>query len=269
MSRPLGFNDSYALGMKDETATRLGIRMISDLRQHPELKIAFTNEFLNRADGWPGLRDRYGLPQENVRGVEHALAYRGLESGAVDVIDLYSTDPEIRYYNLRVLEDDQHYFPAYYAVLLYRTDLKERGAAAVKALLELEGRIPRTAMVDMNARAKPASGERVQENRLAGEFLADNPFFQPGETVLTPVQRSDDSRIRIILALTGQHLFLVAPSLAAAILFAVPLGIWAARQPAVGRQSIPPAAARAAGPSTRFCSIARVVSSGTRHSTCR
>src|SRR3972149_2988636 len=78
----------------------LGITKISDLRKYPELKFSFTNEFMNRGDGWPSLRKAYNLPQKNVRGLDHDLAYRGLESGSIDVIDLYSTDAEIRYYKL-------------------------------------------------------------------------------------------------------------------------------------------------------------------------
>jgi osmoprotectant transport system permease protein len=236
MSRPLGFNDAYALGMKEDQAARVGIRNISDLRPHPDLRFALSNEFLNRADGWPGLRNRYELPQQNVRGVEHVLAYRGLESGSADLTDLYSTDPEIRYYNLRVLEDDLHYFPAYDAVLLYRTELRERAEAAVRSFLQLEGRISRADIIDMNARAKPASGERISESRLAAEFLADNPFFRLADTATyAPSDLADDSLARILLRLTAQHLFLVAVSLAAAILLSLPLGTWSARQPTVGQ----------------------------------
>lgn len=73
-----------------------------------------------------GLRKTYNLPQKNVRGLDHDLAYRGLEGGSIQVIDLYSTDAEIHYYKLCVLKDDLNYFPKYNAVLLYRADLKKR-----------------------------------------------------------------------------------------------------------------------------------------------
>ena len=63
MSRPLGFNDSYAIGMREEEAARLGVSSLSDLRRYPDLKLGFSNEFMDRSDGWPGVRDRYGLPQ--------------------------------------------------------------------------------------------------------------------------------------------------------------------------------------------------------------
>ncbi len=80
MTAPLGFVNPYALGMKKARAEELGIRNISDLSEHPELEFGFSNEFMKRSDGWPSLKQRYGLPHSrgnnNVRGLEHALAYR-------------------------------------------------------------------------------------------------------------------------------------------------------------------------------------------------
>ena len=170
MSRPLGFNDTYAIGMREDVAARLGIRTLSDLRGHPELKFGFSNEFMERADGWPGLRDRYGLPQRDVRGLDHDLAYRALASGEIDATELYSTDAEIRAYHLRVLDDDQKFFPSYECVWLYRTDLPSRAPRRCAALARLEGRITATEMAMMNARAKI---DRVSEDRVAAEFVAE------------------------------------------------------------------------------------------------
>ena len=126
MSRPLGFNNTYALGMREAEAQRLGIRRISDLPKHPALQLGFSNEFMGRADGWPSLRARYALGAARVTGLDHDLAYRALQSGAIQVTDLYATDPEVKAYALRVLEDDLHHFPAYDAVLLTRADWAAR-----------------------------------------------------------------------------------------------------------------------------------------------
>jgi osmoprotectant transport system permease protein len=237
MSRPLGFNNTYALGMKEEVAARLGMRTISDLRGHPELMFGFTSEFMDRGDGWPGLRERYQLPQKSVTGLEHALAYRGLDNGSIDVTDLYSTDAEIKYYGLRLLEDDLHYFPKYHAVLLYRADLKTRAPAVVEALLELEGRLPQATMVAMNARAKPPAGPRVPESQVAADYLHNNAFFTPdtGEDVAGTAPSVEESAAHRMLRNTGEHLFLVAVSLIAAVLLAVPLGVVGAKRPGFGQ----------------------------------
>jgi len=223
MSRPLGFINTYAIGMKAETAERLSVRTISDLARHPDLKFGFSNEFMERADGWRSLRARYHLPQE-ARGMEHALAYRALESGSIGATELYSTDAEIREYGLRVLEDDRHHFPDYQAVLLYRADLAERAPQVVEALLRLEGAISGSAMTEMNARVKL---DGVPPSRVAADFV--NRRFGLGAA------SRDRGLAGRLWQHTAEHLFLVGVSLAAAILAAVPLGIVAAYRPRFGQ----------------------------------
>ncbi|MDX1546737.1 MAG: glycine betaine ABC transporter substrate-binding protein [Rhodothermales bacterium] len=221
VTEPLGFDNTYALGMRADRAEALGIRRISDLRDHPGLRLGFSNEFMDRADGWPGLRDAYALPQPDVRGLDHDLSYRGLESGTLDVTDLYSTDAEIEQYGIRVLEDDRAYFPDYQAVFLYRDDLPPEAAAALGALA---GRIPDDAMIRLNARVLL---ERVPEARVAADFLTAR--LRPGlradvreETVWDRLGRH-----------TAEHLALVLISLLAAIAVAIPLGVLAATVRAV------------------------------------
>lgn len=220
MSPPLGFDDTYAIGMREDVAERLGLRKLSDLRRHPELKLGFSNEFMERVDGWPGLRDRYGLPQRDVRGLDHDLAYRAIASGEIDATELYSTDAEIRAYHLRILDDDLKFFPPYRCIWLYRADLP-RGA--LEALGRLEGRISTADMAAMNARAKL---DRVSEQQVAADFLADRLGIRTKVVV--------EGRIRRLLRRLGEHLTLVSLSMAAAIVVAIPLGILAAYRPGAG-----------------------------------
>jgi osmoprotectant transport system permease protein len=224
MGVPLGFNDTYAIGMKKEVATRLGLRSISDLRGHPGLRFGFSSEFMNRSDGWPGLRQRYRLPQHEVRGLNHDLAYQGLVNGTLDATDLYSTDPKIRRYDLQVLVDDLGYFPAYQAVFLYRNDLQKRSPAVVAALGKLEGRISENAMIEMNARAEEKEGV---ESQVAADFLATQ--------LQVRVQPRLETQVESLWQHTREHLYLVSFSLSAAIVFAVPLGILASRWPIAGQ----------------------------------
>ena len=154
MSKPLGFNNTYAIGMKKEKAENLGIEKVSDLKKYPELKFGFSNEFMDRKDGWPGLQKKYNFPQKNVTGIDHDLAYRGLENGSIDVIEFYSTDAEIKYYNLKPLEDDLKFFNEYYAVILYRKGLIKNNKQAVDAFLRLQGNIPESTMVRLNGEVK-------------------------------------------------------------------------------------------------------------------
>ncbi len=223
MSPSLGFNNTYALGMREEVAARLGITSISQLAQH-RLRYGFSNEFLNRGDGWPALQARYGLGGD-VRGLDHDVAYRALESDGIDVVDLYATDPEIAYHHLRVLRDDRQLFPRYDAVLLYRRADAERRPAVFAALARLPGTLDEATMSALNARVKL---EKQPEARVATDFVARRLG------VAAPEQ-TRDGRVHAILQRTGEHLGLVAISLLLAIGAAVPLGVLAARRPRLGQ----------------------------------
>ena len=221
MTAPLGFNNTYALGMKDARAAELGIQTISDLRAHPELAVAFTNEFMDRGDGWPALRNAYDLPQAP-RGVDHDIAYRGLRSGAVDVIDLYSTDAEIDAYDLRVLEDDRDFFTRYEAVYLYRADLAERAPRAVAALKRLEDQISAETMTRLNKRSKI---DDIDAATVAARFLNTATLAASERTA-----RADVAGFWERLWLRSrEHLVLVGLSLVLAVGVAVPLGVLAAK----------------------------------------
>src|SRR5580704_9409169 len=117
-----GFSNTYALAMSSATAERLGLKRISGLKEHPELRFGFSNEFKNRADGWLGLKQAYGLTAEPV-GMEHALTYGAIDSGKIDVTDAYSTDGDLKKFKLVLLEDDRHFFPGYLAMPLVRAEL--------------------------------------------------------------------------------------------------------------------------------------------------
>ena len=224
MTQPLGFNNTYAIGMKKARATALGIRTVSDLRSHPELRFGFSNEFMDRGDGWPSLKAHYGLPQKHVKGLEHDLAYRGLDSGSIDAIDLYMTDADIPYYDLRILNDDRSHFPAYHAVLLYRDDLEQRAPHIVAVVKLLEHNISTAEMMGMNMQVKI---EQQTEARVTAEYLQRK--FGLG------VEYREETMSGRILRTTYEHIVLVTISLSAAVLIALPLGIIAAHRPRLGQ----------------------------------
>jgi osmoprotectant transport system permease protein len=230
MSDRLGFNNTYALGMRDATAEKLKIKTISDLSGHPELKFAFSDEFMERKDGWRPLAEKYRLPQKNIRTMDHNLAYRGLEHDAIQLTDLYTTDAEIEFYKLRTLEDDLGYFPTYYAVMLMRDDLTERVPEIVKSILRLENLIEPNEMVSMTAKVRL---DREMETNVAASFLNDK--LQLDIPLRSMTRSAEWMRIFQRLAKTTyQHLFLVLISLSLAIVVAIPLGIVSARNENVG-----------------------------------
>lgn len=219
MSPPLGFTNPYAIGMRAAKAEELGIRTLSDLQQHPTLKFAFSTEFLRRSDGWPGLQQCYRLPQQKVAVMEHGLAYKSVSGGEADATDVYLTDASIQRYDLRVLEDDLHYFPPYEGVLLYRSDLTERVPGVQKIVDQLAGAISTSEMQALNALVQI---DRQRPSAAAAELLAN-------EFELPPLVQSE-SFIGRLLRLSGEHLFLALTALIAGILVAVPLGVLAAKR---------------------------------------
>ena len=216
-----GFEDTYAIGVRRETASRLGLRSLSDLARHPELRLGLSNEFVRRADGWPRLREIYGLSEARMTGLQHDLAYSALATSAIDATDLYSTDAEIRAHDLAVLADDRRAFPEYAAVLLVRADLPE---AAVRALARLQGSIDAAAMVAMNARARL---DHVAEAQVAADFLRSKLSIAAAPTL--------EGRAARIARRTLEHLVLVGSALGAAVVLAVPLGVLAARRRRLGQ----------------------------------
>jgi osmoprotectant transport system permease protein len=224
MLGPLGFNNTYAFGMRGDTADKLGITKISDLARYPGLRFGFSNEFMSRGDGWPSVQAKYGLPHQAVKGLDHDVAYRGLLAGAIEVVDLYATDAEIPRHHLRVLIDDRGHFPRYDAVLVYRRDAEARLPAAFAALRGLQGQISEAAMAEMNAQVKIG---RRSEPAVAAAFLR--------EKLGVAATADGGSRWAAIVSRGGEHLALVAISLLAAILVAVPLGVLAAKWRRLGQ----------------------------------
>jgi osmoprotectant transport system permease protein len=228
VSEPLGFNNTYALVMRRSEAQQLGLRTISDLRNHADLKIGLTHEFLDRQDGWQPLRTRYALPQQNVVGIDHALGYAALKNGSIDVKDAYSTDAKIAEYDLVTIEDDLQFFPRYDAVFLYRLALP---APAITALRKLEGTLNETGMIRLNAEA-----ERTRNYARAADL-----YFNVG-AASAPQPSGDSGPSQIgesfthkLLRWTLRHLELAGFSLLLAVIVGVPLGIVASRGGPVGQ----------------------------------
>jgi osmoprotectant transport system permease protein len=244
---PLGFNNTYALAMRADDARAKGIARLSDLKSHPELTLGVSQEFIGRADGWPGLKRAYELPYETPRGLDHGLAYEAIAQRQVDAIDIYSTDAKIDKYGLTVLTDDRSYFPRYDAVLLYRADLPQRLPRTFAALRSLEGRIDDASMRRMNAEAELDGKSFIA---VAREFLAQKaaaggvaPATSAAPSAATAAPSSGPRAASgsgfwqklfgaDFARLTLEHLLLVFASLAASIALGMPLGILAARRPA-------------------------------------
>lgn len=234
---PLGFENTYAIAVRRETAERHGLRTLSELAEvAPSLTAGFSPDFLGREDGLPGLRRAYGLEFGATRSLLQAVKYRALAAGEVDVIDGYSTDGQIARYDLVVLEDDRDFFPAYEAAPLASARLVAEAPAAVAALTSLAGVVDAARMRALNRRVE-VDGEpvpRVAADALRALGVLTEDAHRSAAAVDYDEGRATGAsglvaylweRRATLLRLTLRHLLLVGISLAAAVLVAVPLGL--------------------------------------------
>jgi osmoprotectant transport system permease protein len=228
-SVPLGFNNTYGLAMRTGMAQNQGISRISDLAAHPDLRLGLSQEFLGRADGWPGLQRAYGLDGATPRGLDHGLAYEALAQGQVDVIDVYATDAGLERYGLTVLRDDRRYFPRYDGVLLHRAELPARLPRTWAALETLHGRIDDAQMRRMNVAVEV---DRKDFAAIAADFLSRSEGVPAaaGHGGLRQALLAPD-----LARLAAEHFALVFLSLTASMALGVPLGILAAKRRRAGR----------------------------------
>jgi len=236
---PLGFENSYAIAVRPETADSLGVRTLTDLSRVSERLIAgFSPDFIGRPDGLPGLADRYDLTFADTRPLLQSVKYPALDEGAVDVIDGYTTDGGLDRYGLVVLTDDADFFPPYQAAALLRPELSADRPDVVAALAPLSGRLDAPTMRRANRQIEVDGRSPAG---VAADLLADLALGDGASTEAVPsalarpdglgsflwARRGDTARQ------TLRHLWLVAIALGAATLLAVPLGVALARRPGV------------------------------------
>jgi osmoprotectant transport system permease protein len=214
-----GFSNTYALAISRAKAEQLRLKRISDLADHPNLRLGFSNEFLNRPDGWVGLAQTYGLSARPV-GLEHALAYQAIRDDKLDITDAYSTDGDLKKFDYILLEDDRRFFPPYLAAPLVRAELDDR---AKRTLEQLRGTMTESEMQALNESVqdgKKASGVASQFLRRKGLLTG---VQEGGSEATEPEARSIDWRL--ILNCTEVHIELTLLALLAGMAIAIPLGI--------------------------------------------
>jgi glycine betaine/choline ABC-type transport system substrate-binding protein len=164
-TEPLGFENTFALVVRGDDAERAGVRTISDLAAHPNWRAAFGYEFMERADGFQGLAERYQWkPRQPPRVMELGLLYRALVEAKADVVAGNSTDGVIERLRLRILADDRRYFPPYDAVPIVRRAVVERHPEVRAVLTALGGSLTADEMRRLN--------DRVESQRVPAEIVA-------------------------------------------------------------------------------------------------
>ena len=151
MLKPLGYNNTYTLAVRKDFAEKYNLKTFSDLKKiSKDLTIGATMEFLGRDDGLPGLAKKYNMKFKEEKGMDSSLRYTAIESKELDVIDAFSTEGLLVAFDLKVLEDDLHFFPPYYAVPIGRTDTFEKYPEVKELLLKLDNIVNEETMQNLN-----------------------------------------------------------------------------------------------------------------------
>lgn len=224
ISRPLGFNNTYALAVRREFSESNNLKTISDLLNLSiKPKFAFSYEFMSRKDGFDGLKSVYNLPMEKntVKSMEHSLLYKAIENKVVDIIEVYSTDAKIESLDLVVLKDDKNYFPNYEAVLVANKKFVEKNPKIWIALkTKLENSISEDKMRKLN---KAVDIDKESVSDAASAYLETAPHVANADLWSRVTRR------------TKEHLLLVGISLFFAILIGIPLGVAAFQSKFLGQ----------------------------------
>jgi osmoprotectant transport system permease protein len=169
MLKPIGFNNTYALAVRQDTAKEYGLKTISDLAKvSTDLTMGPTIEFSTREDGLVGLSKDYNLKFKNVKAIDGGLRYTALNNHKSDVIDAFSTDGLLEEFHLQVLKDDKNFFPPYYAVPTIKEETLKAHPELKKVINTLAGKLTDEKMRELNYKVDSL---KQSPAKVAKEFL--------------------------------------------------------------------------------------------------
>ena len=168
---PMSYQNTYALAVKESYGASHQLNAISDLKQAaPDIPAGFSLEFTDRADGYKGMQAA-GITLKHIVSLEPALRYTALLNDKIDLVEAFSTDAELKQYQLRLLKDDISLFPAYQGAPLMKAEFAAKNPQIVGALNRLAGKISEEKMSEMNYRVK-VKGESAEH--VARDYLEKN-----------------------------------------------------------------------------------------------
>nr|WP_198768863.1 glycine betaine ABC transporter substrate-binding protein [Fictibacillus halophilus] len=168
-TKPLGFENTYALALNPDTAKQVNVKSISELApKSNQLTFGGPTEFFEREDGYTPFVDTYKLNFQDKKSLDPNLMYSAVKEGKVDAIPAYTTDGRIVRFNLKTLEDDKKFFPPYFAVPVVREDTLKKYPKLEGVLNELEGKISEKDMAEMNAKVDL---DKEDPREVAQDFL--------------------------------------------------------------------------------------------------
>lgn len=230
-SLPLGFENTYTLAVRKNDSRFQNINRVSQLKGQAHLfRLGAEHEFLERKDGFDNFSKKYELrfQKDKIWTMSQGLMYSALNNREVDMIMAYSTEGRIKAFNLKKLKDDKNFFPSYSAAYLTRVEVLRDWPELQKAFKNLEGNISEKEITSLNNQVEQLRHEvsLVARTFLIGKNLLDEEIKSLQNLSLMDYYLSKRAYFFKIFA---EHLFLTFVSLFLALLFSLPVGIWATR----------------------------------------
>lgn len=145
------YQNGYTLVVSPQFAAEHQVTKMSQLSSlNDQVQAGFDPDFYKLHDGYPGLKGPYGYNFKSVKTMEPTIRYKAIANGRVNVVDGYTTDPQIAQYHLKMLQDDKHFFPPYQGAPLMKESFAKKNPKVVKALNKLSGKITTEEMQQMN-----------------------------------------------------------------------------------------------------------------------
>ncbi|MBU3181290.1 ABC transporter permease/substrate-binding protein [Clostridium psychrophilum] len=174
--KPYGFNDTYTMSVRQDTAKKYNLETISDLAKvSGKLKLAATLEFCNRPDGYPGIMKAYNLKFKSFSSIDGGLRYTAIGNKKVDVIDAFMTEGLLKSYKLKILKDDKHFFPNYDCVPIVSSKTLKKHPELKPLINKLGGKITSQQMVELNYKVDKLGQEPAT---VADDFLRQNKLIK-------------------------------------------------------------------------------------------
>lgn len=226
-SKPLGFNNTYALSIRSNDPKLASFNKISEIVSvSSQFKIAAPYEFMEREDGYKNFANAYRLEFKplNIKSVEAGLMYNAVINKEVDFIVAYSTDGRIKANNLKVLEDDLSFFPPYSAAYLTTKEAVEEFPEILQAFKLLEGKITEKQMAALNYEVDQ---KKRDSGLVAREFLASRGLIAAFEKKSKAGSLGEFFKSKKVYfqKILGEHIILSLTAIFLAIIVAIPLGI--------------------------------------------
>lgn len=224
---PIGFNNAYDLAVRSDDPDFEDIDSLSELpKDLSEYRFTSAHEFMERTDGFNAFKKFYGLKfdQDNVIGMDAGLMYAALQDEQVDMIMAYGTDGRISAYHLKVIADDKHFFPPYWAAWVFKEETLKKYPHLKDAMNIFHNLINKKEMQKMNAQVDQfkRSPRDVARNFLISKGILHGKIVKGKKrSFLQFVYK----KRKYLLKVTKDHIKLSALSLLLALLISLPTGI--------------------------------------------